>query len=87
MPTTIDLATFRERSIIAAELRREPDPLDDPGYQEFLVETAKHCKSKHAPCGGCLAGGMCDNFDGIEEIEERELEIESDRDDEEDDPC
>jgi hypothetical protein len=38
------------------------DPLDDPGYQDFLAETAKHCRSKYAPCPGCCAGGMCDGF-------------------------
>lgn len=48
------------------------DPMDDPEYQKFLAETAKRCLSKYAPCGGCQAGGMCDNFDGIEDREDEE---------------
>ena len=40
----------------------EGDPLDDPGYQEFLAEMAKHCRAKDNPCPGCCAGGMCDGF-------------------------
>ena len=41
----------------------EGDPLDDPGYQEFLAETAKGCRSRiQRPCPGCCAGGICDGF-------------------------
>lgn len=40
------------------------DPLDDPGYQEFLAETAKTCRARDKPCPGCCAGGMCDGFLG-----------------------
>jgi|WetSurMetagenome_2_1015567.scaffolds.fasta_scaffold185278_2 hypothetical protein len=36
------------------------DPLDDPNYQAFLVETAKGCRARDKPCPGCCAGGMCD---------------------------
>lgn len=39
------------------------DPLDEPGYQEFLAETAKGCCSRvQRPCPGCCSGGMCDGF-------------------------
>jgi hypothetical protein len=39
----------------------DTDPLDDPGYQEFLCETAKRCRSQvQRPCPGCCAGGICD---------------------------
>jgi hypothetical protein len=36
------------------------NPLDDPAYQEFLVETAKSCHADNPPCEGCCAGGLCD---------------------------
>ncbi|MEN6549032.1 MAG: hypothetical protein ABFE07_23550 [Armatimonadia bacterium] len=47
----------------AAEKAEIGDPLDEPGYQEFLCETAKMCRSRvQKPCPGCCAGGMCDGF-------------------------
>ena len=53
-------------------------PVDDPSIdeEEYLAEVAKRCRSKYAPCGGCQQGGICDNYD---HIEEREDERESDR--------
>lgn len=42
----------------------EQDPLDDPGYQEFLAEMAKTCRARDKPCPGCCAGGMCDGHLG-----------------------
>lgn len=52
----------------------EQDPLDDPGYQEFLSDMAKKCRSEvQRPCPGCCAGGMCDSFfEGAGRVEERD---------------
>ena len=41
--------------------------VDDRGMEEYATEVAQHCKSRNAPCGGCMQGGLCDNFDGIED--------------------
>ncbi len=38
----------------------ERDPMDDPEYQKWLVEMAKHCQADDPPCQGCQAGGECD---------------------------
>ena len=40
------------------------DPLEDPKYQEWLEEMAKHCPCTPAynrPCEGVCAGGLCDD--------------------------
>lgn len=38
---------------------------DEPGYDEWLAEAAKGCRCCadcwEVPCGGCQAGGICDN--------------------------
>lgn len=62
----------------------DTDPLDDPGYQEFLAETAKHCRSKYAPCHGCCAGGMCDGL--LERGEDEQDPMDYDEDDDEETP-
>lgn len=38
------------------------DPTDDPAYQVFIEESAKHChcRANNCPCDGVLAGGLCD---------------------------
>ena len=41
---------------------RTNDPMSGPGYERFLADTAARCASRYAPCGGCLAGGICDGF-------------------------
>lgn len=42
------------------------DPADDPSYQAFLVDCAKHCHCceccQQVPCAGVTAGGMCDGM-------------------------
>lgn len=40
---------------------------DDPEYQAWLREIAKHCKccgecNQNIPCGGVMAGGLCDGM-------------------------
>ena len=46
-------------------------PFDDnKGMEEYAAEVARKCKSRHAPCGGCMQGAVCDNFDDIESREE-----------------
>ena len=54
----------------------EPDPTDDPAYQVFLNECAKHCRCAVGICGGVLAGGLCDelNFKNDNWREDREDE-------------
>lgn len=65
----------------AAESTPERDPLDDPSYQQFLAETAKHCRARDKPCPGCCAGGVCDGYLGNGRFEDEE----SDNGDAEDD--
>lgn len=36
--------------------------MNSPEYQEFVAKAAKHCRCSHGPCGGVLAGGMCDEL-------------------------
>jgi len=36
---------------------------DDAGMQEYAATVARRCLSKYAPCGGCLQGALCDNYD------------------------
>jgi hypothetical protein len=41
------------------------DPTDDPAYQVFVNECAKHCTCQApwpCPCDGVLAGGLCDQM-------------------------
>jgi hypothetical protein len=54
---------------IAAALTQD---MDDAGAEEYAARVARKCKSKHAPCGGCMQGGLCDNYDGIESREEEQ---------------
>jgi hypothetical protein len=51
-------------------------PIDDQSIeeQEYIVEVSKGCRSKHAPCPACMAGGICDNFDYIEGREDQDDE-------------
>lgn len=43
------------------------DYRDDPNYQKFVAEQAKHCRCTRGVCEGVLAGGPCD-----EDIEDDE---------------
>lgn len=72
----------RRRRLNSEATAPSDDPLDDPGYQQFLAETAKGCKSRSAPCPGCCAGGMCDDWDGAEEREDEREPCDEDDDDE-----
>lgn len=57
------------------------DPLDDPGYQAFLVEAAKGCRAKDRPCPGCCAGGECDGpYDHFEDDDSDNGDAECDYD-------
>lgn len=41
------------------------DPFDDASYRRFVLEAARACRCcqdcSECPCGGCLAGGLCDD--------------------------
>lgn len=52
---------------------------DDPEYQRFVAEQAKHCHCRpgNCPCDGVLAGGMCDD---IQDDPDEEYEIEDQAD-------
>jgi|GEM_PF-4398732 hypothetical protein len=42
----------------------DSDPSEDPKYQAWLEELAKECKCwPDCPCGGLMAGGLCDELD------------------------
>ena len=56
----------------SAPAQDDRDPLDDPGYQEFIAETAKTCRARDKPCPGCCAGGICDGFLGGGRFEDDE---------------
>lgn len=47
------------------------DPHHDPEFQAWAKKMAQQCTSQGAdrPCGGCLAGGMCDNLHAAHESE------------------
>lgn len=62
---------------MSAQLNAEQDPLEDPSYQKFLTETAKHCRARHTPCAGCCAGGMCDGDLGNGRFEDEESDGDS----------
>lgn len=43
----------------------QENPYDnEPGYREYVSEALKHCRCAGlwAPCGGVLAGGVCDEL-------------------------
>jgi hypothetical protein len=48
----------------------DTDIADDPDYQAFVQEQAKHCRCSHGPCDGVLAGGPCDEICDEEEYDE-----------------
>lgn len=50
-----------------AELAAETPMEQDPEYQAWLDEIAKHCNCcplcfMDIPCGGVMAGGLCDGM-------------------------
>lgn len=63
----------------------EPDPLDDPGYQEWLEDCAQGCECCPScwdvPCPGCQAGGMCDRIPCSCDYDGEEREWEEDEED------
>lgn len=55
--------------------------MNDDSYQRFILAAAEDCRCcqdcSECPCGGCLAGGICDDMachcdDEPEEFEEDE---------------
>ena len=73
-PVCGDSATWDDDNFERKEFGGE----GDAGAEEYAASVALKCKSKHAPCGGCMQGGMCDNFDGIEERDSVDAEGEID---------
>lgn len=51
-------------------IAEDTDIADDPEYQQFVQEQAKHCRCSHGPCDGVLAGGPCDEMDLSEDKED-----------------
>lgn len=48
-----------------------PDMQDDPEYQAWVESMAKHCRCSHdCPCAGVLAGGICDDRQEDDSIDE-----------------
>lgn len=59
-------AEWESQVIQEDKIEYSEDYTDNPEYQQWLEELAKECTCCSVcwdvPCGGCMAGGMCDNM-------------------------
>lgn len=45
---------------------------NDPDYQRYLADCAKHCRCTFTLCGGVLAGGLCEENIQYDEFPDEE---------------
>lgn len=51
------------------------DPSQDPNYQRWIEELAKHCRCSCGPCDGLMSGGICDEIVDPERDRDDDLDL------------
>jgi hypothetical protein len=54
------------------------DITSDPEYQKFAIGQLKYCRcsQRYSPCDGVLAGGMCDDMQESDDIDDEDYDDE-----------